>query len=138
MKYRKLFKTLSKNAQTGMTLVEIMIVVVIMGLIAAGVAFAVIPQLKKAQIEQTRTDLRTMHQAVQLYMSQNQGRCPSTVNDLVQDGQISSATRTKDAWDHDFMIRCEQSTEPVIISAGPDGQENTADDISTAPEAEAP
>ena len=123
-----------KGSSSGMTLVEIMIVVIIMALIATGVAFAVIPQLKKARIEQTKTDLRVIHQAVQLYMSQNKGKCPSSVQDLVEDGQLSRATRLKDAWDNDFIIKCEPGEEPIVISAGPDGQEGTSDDISTAGE----
>ncbi len=120
-----------RAAARGMTLVEIMIVVIIMALIATGVAFAVIPMLGQARIEQTRTDLRVVQQAATIFMAQNRDRCPASVAELVEDGQLSRAARTTDAWGNDFTISCEAAAEPVVASAGPDRQEGSADDIRT-------
>ena len=121
----------NRTAARGMTLVEIMIVVIIMALIATGVAFAVIPMLGQARVEQTRTDLRVIQQATTIYMAQNRDRCPSSVGDLVQDGQLSRSARTTDAWGSEFSIVCEAGSEPVIVSPGPDRQEGSQDDIRT-------
>jgi len=118
-----------RAAARGMTLVEIMIVVIIMALIATGVAFAVIPMLGEARVEQTRTDIRVIQQASTIYMAQNRDRCPSSVGDLVEDGQLSRSARTTDAWGNDFGIECEPGTEPVVVSSGPDRQEGSSDDI---------
>jgi general secretion pathway protein G len=124
-------RSFGRAAARGMTLVEIMIVVIIMALIATGVAFAVIPMLGEARVEQTRTDLRVIQQAATIYMAQNRDQCPSAVNDLVEDGQLSRSARTTDAWGNAFGIQCEPGVEPTAISAGPDGQEGTADDVRT-------
>jgi general secretion pathway protein G len=113
-----------------MTLVEIMIVVIIMALIATGVAFAVIPMLGEARVTQTNTDMRVIQGAVTLYMVHH-GNCPSSVADLVDDGRLSASARTTDAWNNDFQIVCEGESEPVIVSSGPDGQAGTDDDVRT-------
>lgn len=120
-----------RAAARGMTLVEIMIVVIIMALIATGVAFAVIPMLSTARVEQTRSDIRVIQGAATLYMAQHRDRCPSSVGDLVEDGQLSRQQRTTDAWGNEFGIECQAGSEPVVISSGPDGQIGSSDDIRT-------
>lgn len=115
-------------ASSGMTLVEIMIVVIIMALIATGVAFAVIPMLGEARATQTNTDMRVIQGAVTLYMVHH-GSCPASVGDLVEDGRLSRSARTIDAWNNEFQIICEGESEPIVISSGPDGSQGTEDDI---------
>jgi len=111
-----------------MTLVEIMIVVIIMALIATGVAVAVIPRLKEAKIQSTRTDARTVHSAAVMYVSENSGSdCPA-MQDLTEGGYIDSHNRTTDAWDNDFVVECE-GDDVLVVSAGPDGEMGTEDDI---------
>jgi type II secretory pathway pseudopilin PulG len=113
-----------------MTLVEIMIVVIIMALIATGVAFAVIPMLQDARETQARTDMGVIQQATTLFIVHN-GNCPSSVQDLVDAQRLSSAARTVDPWGNDFDIVCEGDGEPVIVSPGQDGELGTEDDIRT-------
>ncbi|MET0340725.1 MAG: prepilin-type N-terminal cleavage/methylation domain-containing protein [Polyangiales bacterium] len=113
--------------QQGMTLIEIMIVVVIMALVATGVGIAVIPQLQKAKIRQAESAVATVRSAVQLYMATNNAEC-ATMEQLLQDKAIDKATATKDSWDHDFKIECD-GTEVTVASAGPDGEFETEDDI---------
>ena len=110
-----------------MTLVEIMIVVIIMALIATGVSLAVIPQVKKARIKETRSDIQAVRSAVTLWLQDHSGECP-TVEQLVQSGELDRSKRTTDAWDNAFIITCE-GDEPVVSSRGPDEQEGTDDDI---------
>lgn len=114
--------------RAGMTLTEIMIVVIIMALIATAVGVAVIPKWRQAQITQTRTDAQTIRGAAERFVIGNTGNdCPS-VNDLIEGGEISRQARTKDAWEHDFKIECD-GTEITVSSAGPDGQFGGEDDI---------
>ena len=47
----------ARAAARGMTLIEIMVVITILGLIAAAVAVNVVGQLSDAKIKQARTDL---------------------------------------------------------------------------------
>jgi prepilin-type N-terminal cleavage/methylation domain-containing protein len=67
-----------RAAQRGMTLVEIMIVVVIMGLIASAVGIAVFNQAKKARVKTAEQEARTIEHAVQLWAGPPQ-RLPDDV-----------------------------------------------------------
>lgn len=111
----------------GMTLVEIMIVVIIMALIATAVGVAVVPQWRKSQKRQTLTDAQAVKAAVLLYMTDNNG-CPSSSTELQQEGYLDRSKRATDAWDNDFQIECE-GDDIYVVSAGPDGQFGTEDDI---------
>jgi general secretion pathway protein G len=114
-------------SQQGMTLIEIMIVVVIMALVATGVGIAVIPQLQKAKVQNTKGAVQTVRSAVALYMATNNADC-ATMEQLLQDKAIDKSTATRDAWDMDFRIECD-GTEVTVTSAGPDKQFETTDDI---------
>ena len=114
--------------EEGMTLVEIMIVVIIMALIATAVGVAVLPRLKQARIDSTRTDAQSVRSAATMYISENPGGdCPA-MEDLTGGGFIDSSRRTADAWDNDFAVDCD-GDDVIVISAGPDGQMGTEDDI---------
>jgi general secretion pathway protein G len=115
------------RAQQGMTLIEIMIVVVIMALIATGVGIAVIPQLQRAKIQETETGVETVRSAVTLYIATNNAEC-ATIDQLIENKQLDKNKATKDAWDRDFRIECD-GTEINVTSSGPDGQFDTEDDI---------
>lgn len=115
-------------SRRGMTLVEIMVVVIIMAMIATAVGFAVLPNLNKAKVDSTRTDAQTIRSAVELYLTSSTS-CPS-VEDLVRERILNSSTKTKDAWDHDFVIEC-NGNDITVSSNGPDGQAGSEDDIST-------
>ena len=126
---RRRFRRL-RDAQRleGMTLVEIMIVVIIMALIATAVGVAVLPRLKAARIDATRSDSRTVASGVEMFVADNPGGdCPG-MEDLTGGGYINSAARTADAWGTDFSIECE-GDDIMVMSAGPDGQMGTEDDI---------
>jgi general secretion pathway protein G len=110
----------------GMTLVEIMAVLVIIAMVAGAVGFAVLPTIQKARIKSTRNDAKAITSAAVLYMSDTDG-CP-TVQDLLDDRILDKNKSTKDAWDNDFTIECDEDG-PVAISAGPDKQMGTDDDI---------
>ena len=118
---------LARRAQAGMTLVEIMIVVIIMALIATAVGVAVIPRLQKARETQTKTDAQTISSAAMQYIIENPGEGCPTMQDLTG-GYLSASNRLKDAWDNDFTIEC-QGDEVTVRSAGPDGNMGTEDDI---------
>lgn len=132
MSERKITGTLGarlrRRRREGMTLVEIMIVVIIMALIATAVGVAVLPQLAKSRITQTRSDAQAVQSAAVLYFGQEPGAgCPS-VQDLVGAGLLDRSRRTTDAWDHEFSIECE-GNDIYVTSPGPDGSPGTEDDI---------
>ena len=63
--------------QRGFTLIEIMVVVVIIGLLAALVAPALIGNIDRAQVNRARADIRSIETALNLYRLDN-FRYPST------------------------------------------------------------
>ncbi len=117
-----------RRRREGMTLVEIMIVVIIMALIATAVGVAVLPQLRRAREDQTRSDAQQVQSAAVLYFGQQPSADCPTVADLMEEGLLDRSRRTTDAWDHDFVIECE-GDDIWVLSAGADGQMGTEDDI---------
>jgi general secretion pathway protein G len=117
-----------RKRTVGMTLVEIMIVIIIMGLIATAVGVAVLPQLNRAREDQTRADAQQVQSAAVLYLGQHPSADCPTVEDLVEAGVLDRTRRTTDAWDRPFTIECD-GNDVWVISAGADGQMGTEDDI---------
>jgi general secretion pathway protein G len=110
----------------GVTLIEVMIVVVILGMIASAVALAVFPQHLKAQIRMTRIAASTMRTAAAAWRMENgAGACP-TPERLRDDQFIDRGSKLTDAWDTPFKIACRE-TETVVISLGPDRKESEDD-----------
>lgn len=115
----------------GMTLIEIMIVVVIMALVATGVGVAVLPALGRAKIKNTESAIQAVRGAVTMYLAQTSGNeCPK-MEQLVEGKFIDKSTSTKDGWEHDFLIECD-GTDVTVTSAGPNGQFGDDDDIPKA------
>lgn len=115
-------------AVRGVTLIEVMIVVVILGLIAGGVAVAVLPKMTKAQEDTTRNSALELRRAAESWRATTGGdECP-TAQKLVQDKVVDSASKISDAWGSPFKIMCD-GDETVVLSPGKDKKESTADDI---------
>ncbi|MBW2277588.1 MAG: type II secretion system protein GspG [Deltaproteobacteria bacterium] len=113
-------------AQRGVTLIEIMIVVIIMALIATGVAVAVIPAMERARIKTARSDVAAIRSAVQMYLADHSTGCPN-VEDLKSKRYVDKGKRTTDPWDRDFVIQCIEGDDPEVYSLGPDGSEGGCD-----------
>lgn len=125
-KMQKIKMDRKRRRQQAMTLVEIMAVLVIIGLVATMVGVAVLPTIEKGKIKATRADAKAIAAAAQMYLMDNDN-CP-TVEDLVSEQILDKSKKTKDAWDNDFVIECEDG-EIIAISSGPDKQMGTEDDI---------
>lgn len=59
------------HTEAGVTLVEMMVVIVIIGLVTAIVVINVLPSQDTARIEKARADLRVIEQALELYRLDN-------------------------------------------------------------------
>ncbi len=122
-------RSLSKRArQEGMTLIEIMIVVIIMAMIATGVAVAVMPQFERSQVNSAKIGVQAIRSAVSLYLAENPGKCP-TAEELKEEKYLDKNKSIKDPWDKDYIITCEAGDDPEVYSMGPDMQEGTEDDV---------
>ena len=104
----------------GMTLIEIMVVLVILGLIASAVVIAVFPQLQKARVDRTTLDIRNIDSALKLYNARK-GKFPDTATGLkaLVDMEILDKM-PKDAWGNDYVYTLENG-RPVVTSYGADG-----------------
>jgi len=125
---------LVRTAERGMTLIEIMVVVAIIGLVMGGVGVVAFNQFKKAQVKQAQTDIRELKAAIQHWMLDNSGEsCPKTLQELYSQKYITKAPR--DPWGQDFVYACPGQTPGEdfdIVSKGPDKQPGTDDDIRSA------
>ena len=66
-----------RRRRRGMTLIEIMVVITILGLIMAAVGVAVIPKLDEAKQDTARLDMANINQALKLYYTKK-GKYPDT------------------------------------------------------------
>jgi len=131
---RRVSRMSRASRERGVTLIEILIVLAIIGLIAGGVAMTAIPKFQDAQKQTTRQSAQVLRQAAQLWRTTGGGDCPS-VEILKRDKQLESSSKLSDAWDQPFKILCDDD-ETTVVSNGPDKKENTPDDIRVpAPEA---
>jgi general secretion pathway protein G len=117
-----------RAATRGVTLIEILIVLAIVGLIAGGVAVVAVPKYQEAQKKQAQTDARTIHPAAEKYRVDHPGeQCP-TVELLREKKELSAASKITDPWDTPYKIICGDE-DLMVLSLGPDKKEGTADDI---------
>lgn len=117
----------------GVTLIEMMVVIVIIGLITAIVALNVLPAQNTARIEKAKADIRVLEQAIELYRLQN-GRLPTTSEGLqvllASSGEGSAPTAgyirrlPTDPWGRDYIyVSPGEKGEYDLVSFGADAQE---------------
>lgn len=127
MKTRNILRRSRRAIARGVTLIEILIVLAIVGLIAGGVAVVAIPKYAKAQIDQAKIDARSIHPVAEKYKVDHPGGCP-TVEQLRADKELSAASKITDPWDSPYQIRCGDE-DIYVLSYGPDKKEGTPDDV---------
>lgn len=118
---------LRRAASRGVTLIEILIVLAIVGLIAGGVAVVAVPKYQESQKNQAKIDARTIHPVAEKYKVDHPGVCP-TVEQLRAEKELSAASKVTDPWDSPYKIICGDD-DIMVLSFGPDKKENTNDDI---------
>jgi general secretion pathway protein G len=109
----------------GMTLIEIMVVLVILGLIAGAIGFNVFQRLKEAQVQTAKLDLRAISDGVDLYHVET-GSWPDNLGLLVP--KFVKELR-KDPWGNDYQF-LKTGDGYDVYSYGPDKAQGGGDDIS--------
>lgn len=127
-----------KGSFAGFTLIEIMVVVVILGLLAAIVAPNVIRRIDDAQIAKAKQDIRSFETALNLFRMDN-FKYPSTeqglqalvaqpndptIRNWKPGGYLSGGLR-KDPWgnDYQYVNPGQHGLEYDLYTLGADGQE---------------
>ncbi|MBT1446089.1 type II secretion system major pseudopilin GspG [Shewanella sp. JM162201] len=132
-----------RRQQRGFTLLEIMVVIVILGLLAAMVLPNVLGNKESADIKKAVADIVSLENALDMYKLDN-SVYPTTeqgLDSLVQKPTISPEPRNyrdggyikrlpQDPWRNDYLLLSPGENGKVdIFSAGPDMQPGTEDDI---------
>lgn len=111
-----------RKARRGMTLVEIMVVLVILGLITGAIVVAVVPRLEEARRDRAALDIQNIQSALKLYYTKK-GNYPDTGAGLKALVDAQYLEKVEDPWGNDYTYLREGRGEPTIISYGRDGQQ---------------
>ncbi|HYZ90039.1 MAG TPA: type II secretion system protein GspG [Myxococcales bacterium] len=109
----------------GMTLIEIMVVLVILGLIAGAIGFNVFQRLKDAQVKTAQLDLKAISDGVDLYHVET-GNWPDNIAVLAP--KYVREIR-KDPWGNDYQY-LKTGDGYDVYSYGPDKAQGGGDDIT--------
>lgn len=130
--------------QLGMTLIEIMVVVVILGILGTLVTVTVMDRLEKARITATKTQIKSLQNALETFRADN-GFYPSTEQGLraliekpsigreakhyPRKGYLMSKEIPRDQWDGEFIYNSPglHDNDYEISSYGADNREGGED-----------
>ena len=123
---------LVRNLQRGMTLIEIMVVVAIIGMLMGTVGVYAFGRFEKAKITDTKMVIKNVEAALVHYQTENTDSCPKGIADLV--AQKIMPKEPLDAWGQSLIFKCPGEHNPDgadVVSRGKDKTEGTADDIKS-------
>ena len=122
----------------GFTLIEMLLVVVIIGVLAAVVAGNFNQKGDAARISATRASIAAIANAIEIY-NMDVGRLPSSLDDLITnpgastwDGPYLKGGKQNllDAWGQPFTYK-KDGNGYKVVSAGKDGQVGSEDDLTS-------
>lgn len=131
--------------QSGFTLIEIMVVLVILGLLASLLGPQILGRVDDARITKAKNDIGAIETALKMYKLDT-GVYPTTeqgLNALIEmpetdpvptgwkTGGYIEATSIKDPWNNDYIYRSptdDEDRDYEIISLGADGKEGGEDE----------
>jgi len=135
------YKKLKAIKQQGFTLIEIMVVVVILGILAAAVVPKIMSRPEQARIEKAKHDITSLESALNIYKLDNY-QYPSTDQGLEALEQKPSGSPqprnykkggyikklNKDPWGQEYLYLSPGTHSDIdIFSLGPDGQQSEDD-----------
>ena len=140
MKFNRHAKNrISNPSVRGFTLVEMLLVLVILGLLAAIVYPNYAKQGPGARIKATKVQIAAFSEALDTFQIEN-GHYPHALKDLIQRPNDAASWHgpyvkkiSKDAWEHDYLYSCpgkHNADSFDLMSMGEDGQAGTQDDIT--------
>ena len=128
-------RQLRRASRDGFTLIEILLVVVIIGILAAVAVPNLAGRVGQAQASSAKQSIASIESAIDLYEMDN-GRFPDSLQNLVSKGSepnwsgpyLKKAEQLNDPWGTQFQYT-KSGNSYTIVSAGPDKAFGTADDV---------
>lgn len=122
-------RKLARRRRTrGMTLIEILVVLAIIGLIVGGVSVVAFNAFADSKVKAAANDVINVQKACEQYLLQKNDKCPKSMQDLKAAGIVGRVQ--KDPWGEEFQIVCPGEHGSVdVISYGPDKKQGGGDDI---------
>lgn len=132
-----------RRRQRGMTLIEIMVVITLLGIIAAAVGVAAVGMLEQGKIDTARAQANEIAKSADMFRV-TVGRYPSNAEGLEiltnpPKGKPVMERIPKDPWNNEYQFLIpgtHNASKFDIKSFGPDGQEGGGDDLGNWPEEE--
>ena len=122
-----------RNRSSGFTLVELLLVVCILGILAAVVIPNVIGHDEEARRQATRTSITAIEQAVQIFAMRHNGKLPDSLDELTAGTDdapgLLKEGALNDSWGTPFQYT-KTGKKFKIVSGGPDGEIGGEDDIT--------
>jgi len=127
----------------GMTLIEIMVVIAIIGLIATMAVINIMGRFEKAKMDTARTQVKALEQALEQYYLDNSSypsseeglkglvEAPSGAKRFQPGGYIKKVPEDPWGQEYSYVSPGGQGHPFEISSNGPDRQEGTDDDIKS-------
>ena len=130
MRIKRFFYTRLASPK-GMTLLEIMVVIAIIGIVATAITVGVVGYLKKAKIDACKAQIRNISQALDIFAADSD--YPTSLNVLAEGpGAPLKERQLKDPWGQPFVYNYPSRRGDAVYdlcSKGPDRKEGTDDDI---------
>ena len=116
----------------GLTLVELVIVITIIGVLTAAISVGLMAAKKSADIGTTKTACNSIRSQTLLWKQAHPGEDCPTLDQLKADKLLDRGFILKDPFGNPFRLACD-SDEITCTTAGPDHKEGTEDDIIVPP-----
>jgi general secretion pathway protein G len=126
-------RPIRRRRRRGMSLIEIMIVLAIIGMIMGTVGVMALGRFEKAKVKTTKMKIHEVEKALLHFQTDNPEPCPKSLDDLVA-GKYLSKEQLLDAWGQPLVFKCPGEHSPDgadVLSKGKDRQEGTDDDVKS-------
>jgi general secretion pathway protein G len=133
---KTIIRQAEEHTRAGFTLIEVLLVVVIIGILAAVVVPRLSGRVGQSQVSAAKSSIASIGLAVDLYETDN-GNFPASLQSLITMGgeqnwhgpYLKKGEIPVDPWGHEFVYTLKDNGYE-IRSAGPNGSAGDSDDIT--------